>query len=110
VNKKSGDWEIQSREFKEIKRKLVLSLTNMGQPRITVLDGNFENRSELLLHHAHDGVDLQGDWARDTLTSLYGIWGRPVALATKNDNKGVLIRFDGKSHTEKASNLVNEIP
>ncbi len=108
VNKKSGDWEIQSREFKEIKRKLVLSLTNMGQPRITVLDANWENRGELLLHHAHEGVDLQQDWAKDTLNSLFGVWGRPVLLATKVDNKGSLLRFDGKTHSEKASNVVNE--
>lgn len=108
VNKKSGDWEIQSREFKEIKRKLVLSLTNLGQPRISVLEANWENRGELLLMHAHDGVDLQQDWARDTLANLYNVWQRPVLIATKIDGKGALVRFDGKQHSEKTSNIVNE--
>lgn len=109
VNKKSGDWEIQSREFKEIKRKLVLQLTNLGQPRISVLDANWDNRGELMLHHAHEGIDLQQDWARDTLASVFAVWGRPVLLATKVENKGVLIRFDGKNHAEKASNVVAEV-
>jgi stage V sporulation protein R len=108
VNKKSGDWEIQSREFREIKRKLVMSLTNLGQPRISVLDANWENRGELLLLHQHEGVDLQQDWARDTLGNLYHIWQRPVLIATKIENKGTLVRFDGKQHSEKASNVVNE--
>jgi stage V sporulation protein R len=109
VNKKSGDWEIQSREFKDIKRKLVLQLTNLGQPRISVLDANWDNRGELLLHHAHDGVDLQQDWARDTLASVFAVWGRPALIATKVDNKGVLIRYDGKAHSEKASSVVAEV-
>ena len=34
-------------------------LTNRGQPVIVVEDGNFENRSELLLRHIHEGTDLE---------------------------------------------------
>jgi hypothetical protein len=30
---------------------------------------------------------------------------RPTAILTKADNKGVVLRYDGKSHTEKASSL-----
>ena len=108
VNRKSGDWEIQSREFKEIKKKLLFSLTNSGQPRIAALDANWENRGELLLMHYYEGVDLQGDWTRDTLANLYRVWQRPVLIATYSDGKGVILRFDGSSHSEKASNLVTE--
>jgi len=108
VNRKSGDWEIQSREFLDIKRKMIANLTNSGQPRIAVLDANWDNRGELLLLHHHDGMDLQPDWAQDTLVSLQRIWSRPVLIATKSDNKGTLIRFDGQSHSEKASNVIEE--
>ena len=108
MNKKSGDWEIQSREFKEIKKKLIFSLTNFGQPRIAVLDANWENRGELLLVHRHDGMDLQHDWTKDTLQNVSQIWGRPVLIATKNDGKGVVIRYDGSAHSEKASGIVDE--
>jgi stage V sporulation protein R len=58
----------------EIKQKLLTQLTNFGNPIIDVLDGNWENRGELLLQHSHDGVDLQPDWARDTLENLYKLW------------------------------------
>jgi stage V sporulation protein R len=108
VNRKTSNWEIQSREFREIKRRLLFQLTNAGQPRIAVLDGNWENRGELLLLHHHEGVDLQPEWARDTLGNLYNIWTRPVAIASKVDGKGVVLRYDGRSHSEKASSLVNE--
>ncbi len=108
VNKKSGDWEIQSREFKAIKQKLVRSLTNSGQPRISVLDANWENRSELLLLHAYEGTDLEPSWARDTLANLHRVWRRPVSIATKAEGKGLLLRFDGTDHTETPSEVAAE--
>jgi stage V sporulation protein R len=108
MNKSSGNWEIQSREFKQIKEKLLTSLTNFGNPIIDVVDGNWENRGELLIRHKHQGVDLRGDWARDTLENLQRLWRRPVAIATKVDKKGVVLRYDGSAHTELASNMVDE--
>ena len=66
-NERIGNWEIESREFKKVKDKLLFQLTNFGQPFIYVEDGNYENRGELLLRHIHEGTDLDGDHARDTL-------------------------------------------
>ena len=102
MNRSTGDWEIQSREFAEVKNKLLSQLTNFGNPIINVVDGNWENRGELMLLHTHDGVDLQPDWARDTLEKLCFIWRRPVAIQTKADSKGLVVRFDGKNHSERA--------
>ncbi|MEQ8982927.1 MAG: SpoVR family protein [Deltaproteobacteria bacterium] len=101
MNKNSGDWEIQSREFKEVKAKLLGQLTNFGNPIIDVVDGNWENRGELLLEHTHHGVDLKVDWARDTLENITALWRRPAGILTKLDNKTVILRYDGKTHTEK---------
>ena len=101
MNRSTGDWEIQSREFRDVKDKLLTQLTNFGNPIIEVVDGNWENRGELLLRHAHHGVDLQGDWAQATLENLYRIWRRPTAIATMVENKTVILRFDGTSHGEK---------
>jgi len=103
-NERSEQWEIQSRTYEKIKNQLLTMLTNAGQPRIAVEDGNFENRGELLLTHTHEGVDLRLDWARDTLANLYKIWRRPVNLMTKVEDKGKLLSFDGKDHSEKSMN------
>jgi stage V sporulation protein R len=104
-NDKRNVWEIASREFKAIKEKLLHQLTNFGQPIIEVVDGNFENRAELCLAHKHDGTDLKMDYAKDTLRNLQTMWKRPVNLVTKIDGKGILLRFDGKEHSEKKINL-----
>jgi stage V sporulation protein R len=102
-NERSGNWEIESREFKKVKDKLLFRLTNFGQPFIYVEEGNFENRSELLLKHKHEGVDLKMDHARDTLEGLARVWKRPVNLLTRVDGKGKVLRYDGRDHSEKGA-------
>jgi len=92
-------FEIDTREFKAIKEKLLFQLTNFGNPYIYVVDANFENRGELLLQHDHRGVDLRADYAKETLQALVRVWKRPVVLATTLDGKPALLRFDGKEHT-----------
>ncbi|HEX5098634.1 MAG TPA: SpoVR family protein [Polyangiaceae bacterium] len=95
-------FEIDSREFKAVKERLLAQLTNFGNPFIYVEDANFENKGELLLFHDHRGVDLRGDYANETLTALERIWRRPVNLATLNDGKKHLLRYDGKEHSSRA--------
>jgi stage V sporulation protein R len=102
-SERSGNWEIMSREFKKVKDQLLRMLTNRGQPAIYVEDGNFENRSELLLRHAHEGIDLDMAQARDTLRNLYKVWTRPVSLLTKVENKGKILRCEGDNITEKSA-------
>ena len=92
-------YEIESREFREVKEKLLFQLTNFGDPLIQVLDSNYANRGELLLEHKWNGMELRNDYARETLAALVRCWKRPVLVATKAENKNVLLRFDGKEHT-----------
>ena len=51
----AGQYYIESRDFEEIKQRLLFSLTNRGKPWIYVVDGNYRNRGELLLRHEHAG-------------------------------------------------------
>jgi stage V sporulation protein R len=108
-NDRSGNWEIESREFKKVKDRLLFRLTNHGQPFIYVMDGNFENRGELLLKHQHEGVDLKIDHARDTLQSLNRVWKRPVNILTKVEGKGKLLRYDGRDHAEKSADYPEKL-
>lgn len=104
-NERNSQWEIQSRQYLQIKQKLLNMLTHGGQPFIEVEDGNYENRGELQLKHRYEGVDLRIDWARDTLANLYKVWRRPVNLLTQFEGKGKLLTFDGKNHSEQSVTL-----
>ena len=70
---------------------------------IVVEDGNFENKSELLLRHIHEGVDLDVNQMRDTLRNAAKVWTRPVSLLTRADSKGKLYRCDEGSITERSA-------
>ena len=101
-NPRTERYEIASRDFAAIKRQLLQSLTNFGQPIIAVEDGNYANRGELYLRHQHEGVDLKLDYARDTLANLYAVWRRPVHLETSLEGKGrTMLTFDGQAHIQK---------
>ena len=99
-NDEADYYEIESREFPKIKQRLLFSLTNRGQPLITVRDGNYKNRGELFLSHAFNGVDLQMDYARDTLRNLARLWTRPVHIETLIDETPTVLSFDGHEHTQ----------
>ena len=98
-NERSGDYEIQSREFEAIKKQLLTSLTNHGRPRIEVVDGNHRNRGELYLRHDYQGVELKIDYARATLANLHRLWQRPVHIETVVGDVAAVISFDGADHT-----------
>jgi stage V sporulation protein R len=99
-NDVTGMYEISDREFNAIKQKLLFQLTNFGQPIIHIVDGNYKNRSELYLIHSHEGIDLDVNYARDTLQNVFQIWKRTVHLETRLNDKGKLFTFDGKDHIE----------
>ncbi|MCK6527734.1 SpoVR family protein [Myxococcota bacterium] len=100
-NKTSNLYEIESRDFQKVKQKLLFMLTNAGQPRLVVTDGNHANRGELYMKHLHEGIELKRDWAITTLGNVARLWRRPVNLETVLDGKKVLYRHDGKEYSQK---------
>ncbi|PIQ28856.1 SpoVR family protein [bacterium (Candidatus Blackallbacteria) CG17_big_fil_post_rev_8_21_14_2_50_48_46] len=100
-NGSSEQYEIASRQYQDIKQKLLTSLTNFGEPYIEIVDANHDNRGELYLVHTHTGVDLKLDYAQDTLANLYKVWKRPTNLETIVDERVKLLSYDGKEHTSR---------
>jgi stage V sporulation protein R len=99
-NKRTNQYEIDTRDFANVKKQLLFQLTNFGQPIIQIQDANFENRGELLLTHMFEGIEMQQNYMQETLKNLHSIWQRPVNLATVIDEKGKLVRYDGKEYRE----------
>lgn len=97
-NQDTGYYEIESRQFEQVKQQLLFSLTNMGRPIIKVRDGNYKNRGELFLEHHFNGPELKINYAQDTLQNLYKLWRRPVHIETVLDGKLTTMSFDGTEH------------
>ncbi len=100
-NKRADVYQISTRDFQQIKERLLFQLTNFGQPYITVQDGNYANRGELYLKHRHEGVDLKMDYAQDTMRNLHKIWSRPVHLETVIEDRPHLLSFSGSDFSKK---------
>ena len=94
-NHRTGQYEVNTRNFPQIKKQLLFQLTNLGQPMIRIIDGNYEGRGELFLDHLHEGVDLQPNYMDETLKNLYVLWTKPVLIKTIMDGQGKIYRFDG---------------
>ncbi len=107
-NPRTGQYEIVDRDWRKVKERLLYSITNFGQPYVYVLDGNFENRGELLLGHRWTGIELQLDHAQDTLKNVGRIWGRPVHLLTAEEENSILLSFDGKKISKKVVDVETE--
>ena len=98
-NEDSEVYEIESREFPKVKQQLLQSLTNRGRPIIVVIDGNHKNRGELYLRHDYADVELQLDYARDTLENLQRLWDRPVHLESLIEESKIVLSYNGKEHS-----------
>lgn len=103
-NQKTNQFEVDTRDFKAIKAKLLFQMTNFGQPIIRVEDANFGNRGELLLGHLFEGIELQPDYMSQTLKNVQKIWGRPVNIVTYMDGEAQLFRFDGADYSSQKLN------
>jgi len=113
------DFRATSTDYEDVKKKLLLQFTNFGKPTITVHDGNYNNRNELLLAHHYNGVMLDIEQAKQTVERVYDLWGRPVNLKTvvkevdehdlevakrrerepDPEERGKLLRYDGERFT-----------
>ena len=104
----SGQLRIVSRDPERIKQTMLYQLTNMGQPFIYVVDGNYCNRGELYLAHKHNGLDIEIKFAVETLKNIHKIWQRPVHLQAKIDDDMVLFSFSGDQ--AKQQTIHDELP
>ncbi len=97
----NNQYQISTRSFDEIKKALLFQLTNFGQPFVFVRDGNFLNRGEMVLWHRYEGVPMRLDYAQEVLENLFKIWKRPVHLETYDDERPVVLTFDGEEHSHQ---------
>jgi len=68
---------------KPIKEEMLNFFTHFGQPRIYVIDTDFQDGG-LLLYHRDDGRRLRKDWIKPTLKNLNMLWKGPVYLISRN--------------------------
>jgi len=90
--------------WRQIKETLIQNVGTGTIPVIKVFDSDYMHNRTLLLKHAHDGRDLQLEYAEKTLKYVHQLWRRDVALETSLDNRGALLTFsDGKFSIKRSA-------
>ncbi|WP_159887506.1 SpoVR family protein [Paenibacillus puerhi] len=99
--KKGPEWKITDKSWESIRDQLVYSRVNGGFPYIVVVDGDFNRTGELYLKHSYEGTELDLKYVERTLPYIHQLWGKPVHLETRIEDKPVLFSYDGKKHQRK---------
>ena len=85
--KKRGNDKVVSRvaddeNWQTIKETMIQNVGTATIPVIAVDDADYNSSRTLFLKHAHDGRDLQLEYAEKTLQYLRQLWGREIVLET----------------------------
>jgi stage V sporulation protein R len=95
-------WVIKDTDWQAVRDEMVDGMTNFGVPIITVEDGDYKRHGELYLKHAHDGKDIDIEYAERVLRAIHRLWGRPVHLETLVEQEPTRLSFDGKENAQEA--------
>ncbi|MCY9514950.1 SpoVR family protein [Paenibacillus apiarius] len=99
--KKGPEWKITDKSWENIRDQLVYSRVNGGFPYLVVQDGDYQRNGELYLNHQYEGMELDLKYLERTLPYVYTMWGKPVHLETKVEEKTVMFTYDGKKVSRK---------
>jgi stage V sporulation protein R len=106
----TGEIRIVSRDLSRIKQTLLYQITNMGQPFIYVVDGNYLNRGELYLAHQWSGLEVEAAKAVQVLRHLRTLWGRPVHLQMRFNDEMWLISMPDPDSEPRKQKVAEDTP
>lgn len=95
---------VSSREADAIRDVLIRQHATSGIPHIEIVDADFRGRGELLLEHRHEGIGLDDEYARGTLTQIALLWGKPCTVRTttgKDPEKPIWFTGHANGRTER---------
>jgi stage V sporulation protein R len=89
--------------WRQVKETLLKSVGMASQPVIRIEDADYNHNRTLFLVHAHDGRDLQLEYAEKTLAYVHRLWGHEVVLETSVNGKRTFLTFGDRGFSAKAA-------
>ncbi|MFC7320122.1 SpoVR family protein [Halobacillus campisalis] len=99
--KQGQKYKITDKDHEAVREQLVTMRVNGGFPYITVEDGDYMKSGELYLKHHYEDVELDLTYLEKTLPYLYQLWGRPVHMETRVEDRDVAFSYGGKRVQKK---------
>jgi stage V sporulation protein R len=89
--------------WRDVKDMLIKSVGMGSIPVIRVEDADYNHSRVLFVTHAHDGRDLQLEYAERTLSYLHRLWGRDVVLESTVNGKRTHLTYGERGFSAKAA-------
>jgi stage V sporulation protein R len=86
VHYPNGEFRLENRDYKKIKKILMQKHVNGGLPDIRLTEPNYRGQGAMMLEHTYDGRTLYEPYVSEVLIALRAIWGKNVYLSTKDAN------------------------
>jgi stage V sporulation protein R len=99
--KQGQKYKITDKDHEAVRDQLVTMRVNGGFPYLTVQDGDYVKSGELYLKHHFEDVELDIGYLEKVLPYIYQLWGRPVHMETRVENREVVFSFGGKKIQKK---------
>jgi stage V sporulation protein R len=96
----NGEYRIDTRDYKTIKKNLMQRHLNGGLPDIRLMEPNYLGRGIMLLQHYHDGRPLYESYLEDVLSSIRFLWNNDVVLVSKDENSKEKIYWQKANYFE----------
>jgi stage V sporulation protein R len=84
VHYPNGEFRLENRDYKKIKKLLMQKHINGGLPDIRLSEPNYRATGAMMLEHTYDGRTLYEPYVNEVLIALRAIWGKDVYLSTKD--------------------------
>ncbi|WP_082234770.1 SpoVR family protein [Halobacillus massiliensis] len=99
--KQGNKYKITDKDHEAVRDQLVTMRVNGGFPYITVEDGDYMKSGELYLKHHFEDVELDLKYLEKTLPYVYQLWGRPIHIETRVEERDVAFTYTGKKIQKK---------
>jgi stage V sporulation protein R len=87
--------------WRQVKETLLKNVGMGGIPVIRVENADYGQNRTLYLVHAHEGRDLQLEYAEKTLAHIHRLWQRDVALESIVNGKRSLLTYNDRGFATK---------
>jgi stage V sporulation protein R len=89
-------------DWQRVKETLIANVGMGPVPVIRIVDADYGHSRHLCLEHAHDGRDLDLEYAERTLAYLHRLWGRRVLLRTVSQGTKCMCVYDDSGFSRMA--------
>ena len=82
------DYVITKQDSTTVKNLIANSFAHAVVPKIEIVNGDYNNKGNLLLNHLYTSHSLDKVFTEKTLEHIYDLWGSPVHLTSKTETRG----------------------